>query len=105
MKGEENPIPPELEKQIQDYENHLFNPGQAWNSENLEKEVFKYLDRSQQGTYVDKLSTRFLQIWAVYYHLGKFLEADKFWDVLLNYFDKWGKNQQPLIKMGSIDLQ
>ena len=94
MVNENNPIPPELEKQIQDYTEFLFNPGKVWNVENLEKEVFKYLDRAQNGTYVDKLSTRFAQIWAVYYRLGRFLEADKFWDLPLDLYTKWEKTNR-----------
>ena len=37
MKGEENPILQELEKQIKDYSSFLINPkpGQVWNGENL----------------------------------------------------------------------
>ncbi|MFC1964226.1 hypothetical protein ACFLV1_02470 [Chloroflexota bacterium] len=94
MVNENNPISPELEKQIQDYTEFLFNPDKIWNVENLEKEVFKYLNLSQKGTYVDKLSTRFLQIWRVYYLSGKYFEADKFWDFLLDLYTKWEKTNR-----------
>lgn len=107
MVDKNNPIPPELEKQIQDYGNFLFNPGQTWNSNNLEKEVFKYLDKyghgqyGDSGTLTDKLSSRFAQIWAVYYRLGRFLEADKFWDLPLNLYTKWGKTNNKIVARGT----
>lgn len=79
MSYEENPIQPELEKQIQDYEKFLAHTNQTWDINNLEKEVFKYLDKyGHNGSMTDKLSTRFAQIWVTYYRSGKFLEADRF---------------------------
>jgi len=107
MVDENNPIPPELEKQIQDYENFLFHPGQTWNISNLEKEVFKYLDRyghgqyGDSGTLTDKLSSRFANIWQVYYRSNKFLEADKFWDLPLDIYAKWEEDNNKIVARGS----
>jgi hypothetical protein len=95
-----NPISAELNKQLQDYTEFLFNTGKDWDSENLEKEVFKYLDNyGHNGTLTDKLSTRFAQIWKVYNSLSKHLEADNFWDGPLNLYAKWEEVNNSKIKV------
>lgn len=102
MVDRSNPIPPELEKQIQDYEKFLFNPSQTWNSNELEKEVFNYLDEyGCNGTMTDILSTRFLQICKGYYRSGKFLEADKFWGLPLYLYSKWEETSHKTVARGT----
>jgi hypothetical protein len=100
MVNENNPIPPELEKQIQNYENHLLKANQTWDRNNLEKEVSKYLDWCNgNGTRTDKLHSRFARIWACFYDAGKYFEADKFWDLPLDLYEKWEKiNNQTVVK-------
>ena len=95
-------LPPDLETQIQAYQDRLFGNIKPWDYTQLEVEILKYFDQNWNDTSkVDALFNRFAGIWAIFYQLREFIQADFFWDLPLEYADKWEKTRNKRLHKGT----
>ena len=95
-------LPPDLEVQIQAYQDRVFGRIEPWDYTQLEFELLKYFDQNGHDTSkVDALFSRFAGIWNVLYQLRQFAQADRFWDVPLEYAEKWERTRGKQLHKGT----
>lgn len=97
-------IPPELHKEIQEFEKKLalFESAQTAAHNSLEFEVMKYFDQwGYNPSATDLLFTQFIGISNHYYAEHNYEKADEVWEVPLEYAAKWEKGNNKLLHKGT----